>query len=310
MLQHAHRSARTTNYTLLSLLTIRLLTESPQLSGLLCSDQKDRLISPRLCRQRPPFLPESTGSKGRVAAEVILDICLDGINHNLKLRLDIGLYTAMLNPIRRITSHLMRTKTKSLTQYHWTLLWQSFMSLLRFLIKYSVALNRQNSSMSLEEMTEPLLATLALAVSRGEDFLPIGASYDDLIYKLVEAGPGLFENLGKVFALPRGDSTVGKALDILLALTKHYHSLLPTTVTDNNSSSTEPSAAPSKSLSPNQVLKLIKKGYESLSLPTAEGLERWDPWRETATSGHKALIKKIGRVAVEDGRKLGTQPVR
>lgn len=313
ILHHAHRSNRTTNYALLSLLTIRLLTESPQLIGVLYADQKDRLISPRLCRQRPPFLPELPSSKGRVAAEAILDICVDGINHNLKLRLNVGLYSAMIYPIHRMVSYLARTKTKSLAKYHWTVLWQSLISLLRFLITYSAALNQQNSMATLKEMTEPLLATLALAVSRGEDFLPVGAAYDDLIYKLVEVGPGLFENLGKAFAISRDDGIVGKALDVLLALTKHYYSLLPTTTatstTTSSFTSTEPPpAAPSKTLlSPNQVLKVIKKGYETLSLPTssAEGLDRWDPWRETASSGHKALMKRIARIAVEDGRKLG-----
>ena len=44
----------------------------------------------RLCRQRPPYLPLIR--KERMTAAIILDIMVDGINHNLRRRLDVELY--------------------------------------------------------------------------------------------------------------------------------------------------------------------------------------------------------------------------
>lgn len=316
MLHHAHRSARTTNYCILSLLTLRLLTESSQLCPLLCSAQKDGQISTRLCRQRAPFLSDHPINKLRVPAEVILDICLDGINHNLRLRLDVGLYMAMLYPIHRIISHLARTKTKTLAHYHWGSLWTSLLSLLRFSSTYASTLHLQNTNKSLKEMLDPLLATLALAVTRGEDFLHTAANYDDLIYKLVQVGPTIFVTLEKAY------DPKTRSLIILLALTNHYHSLLPNTAPTSTITATHTNAAdladpsssppppppppvPPKSLSASQVLKVIRTGYDTLTLPYADGLDQWHAWRETETSGNKALMKKIGRVAVEDGKTLG-----
>ena len=336
ILHHAHRSSRSTTYALLSLLTIRLLTESPQLCKLLCSAQPDNLINPRLCRQRAPFLPlPPTKAKGRrIPAEAILDICIDGINHNLRLRLDVGLYTAMLNPIHQIIAHLaMVKKGHEMGPYHWDILWQSLLSLLRFVNTYSSALSQQNSGATIKAMLEPLLASFALAVYHGESVLPVHSTYDDLVYKLVEVGPELFENIGRVF-VPGGTTTtiatsapvsssdkdrsiLGRSTDILLALTRHFHGLLPAssrtapsssasshpTSTTSSTTTTPPPATPP--LFPREVLKLIKKGYESMRLPSAEGIERWEKWRENegGAGNNKALVKKIGRVIVEDARR-------
>jgi hypothetical protein len=47
-------------------------------------------MSVRLCRQRQPYLPLVRSD--RVPATVILDIMIDGINHNLRRRLDVDFY--------------------------------------------------------------------------------------------------------------------------------------------------------------------------------------------------------------------------
>ena len=44
----------------------------------------------RLCRQRQPYLPLVKGE--RVLVTVFLDIMVDGINRNLRRKLDVDLY--------------------------------------------------------------------------------------------------------------------------------------------------------------------------------------------------------------------------
>lgn len=46
---------------------------------------------------------------------------------------------------------------------------------------------------------------------------------------------------------------------------------------------------------------MIKKGYETLSIQSKEGLDRWEKFRE---ADGRTVLKKIARVAVEDVRKL------
>jgi hypothetical protein len=88
LLQHAHRSSRSALYTHLCLFIVQILVEDKDLVKRLCSD--DSKLSVRMCRQRQPFLPQVSSS--RVPTAVILDLMVDGINHNLRRRLDVDFY--------------------------------------------------------------------------------------------------------------------------------------------------------------------------------------------------------------------------
>jgi hypothetical protein len=88
LLQHAHRSSRSALYTYLCLFILQILVEDKELVKRLCSDESK--LSVRLCRQRPPFLPQVAGQ--RAPASVTLDLVIDGINHNLRRRLDVDFY--------------------------------------------------------------------------------------------------------------------------------------------------------------------------------------------------------------------------
>jgi hypothetical protein len=88
LFQHAHRSHRSSLYTYLSLFILQLLVEDQLLVKRLCSDESKLFV--RLCRQRQPFLPLAKGD--RVPAAVLLDLMIDGINHNLRRKLDVEFY--------------------------------------------------------------------------------------------------------------------------------------------------------------------------------------------------------------------------
>jgi len=88
LIQHAHRTTRASLYTYLSLSILQILVEDQALAKRVCSDESKTSV--RLCRQRQPYLPYIKSE--RVLASVILDIMIDGINHNLRRRLDVELY--------------------------------------------------------------------------------------------------------------------------------------------------------------------------------------------------------------------------
>lgn len=285
-------------YGLLNLLILRVIIEDLALCKTLCD--QDRLMSVRLCRQRQPFLPATP--KPRPAAAFILDILVDTVNHNLRRHLDMPLYISTIGLIHRLLSYLTFTRTR--LPYHWSLLWQTLLSFLRFLTNYAPSLVVQDSDIT--PLIKPFLATLALAVTAGDSFLPDPAAYDDLFYKLVEAGDYLArfkkafhshltqssESLGAHVIASSSNDPISAPINILIQLSTHYHDLVE---------AEKGKGRVGKNLSPREVSKVIRQGYETLILPVMEGLDKWDRFRE---GNEKGMLKRVARVAVDDTKRL------
>ncbi|KAL8762373.1 MAG: hypothetical protein Q9194_007560, partial [Teloschistes cf. exilis] len=253
ILNHAYRSPRATLYGLLNLTVLRILIEDQNA----CTKIFDPnfAISVRFCRQRQPFLPSSP--KPRPAAAAILDIALDAINHNLRRRLDIPLYTACINILHRLLSYLVMTRTR--LPYHWPLLWQTLLSLLRFLTSYASSLTQEPD---LPALIDAFLATLSLAVCRGDFFLPDTTVYDDLFYKLVENAHLLprFKTAFKHLARPASSATPTATpspniassplalADMLIAIAGHFEVMM------------EEEKGKGKTLSPKDVMGVVRRG--------------------------------------------------
>jgi len=134
-------------------------------------------------------------------------------------------------------------------------------------------------------MLTSLIHLLAFALSSGENFLPDPAAYDDLFYKLTESGDVLVK-FRDAFGL-KGD----RAMQTLVNVSRHYQSLLQDKGGNNR-----------KNLSPVEVSRVIKQGYETLEIGESEGLDRWEAWRE---GERKSLLKRIARSVVEDAGAVG-----
>lgn len=293
LVHHAYRSPRATTYGLLNFMILRIIIEDLTLCKILCDPEI--LIAVRLCRHRQPLLPATP--KPRPAAAPILDILADTIAHNLRRHLDISLYISCIGLIHRLLSYLTFTRTR--LTYHWSLLWQTLLSFLRFLTTYAPSLTVQDPDLPL--LINPFLATLALAVTSGESFLPDPTAYDDLFYKLVEAGDYL-SRFKKAFHMHLAQSSEHTSatsngpttapIDILMQVATHYHDLVE---------AEKGKGRMGNNMSPREVSKVIRQGYDTLSLPAMEGLDRWDRFRE---GDERGMLKRVARVAVEDTRKL------
>ncbi|KAI9869469.1 MAG: hypothetical protein M1813_000258 [Trichoglossum hirsutum] len=147
ILSHAHRSVRSTLYAHLNLLVVRIIVEDPVLLKLMCSDESKTTV--RLCRHKQPYLPLVRNE--RVLATAIFDTMIDGINHNLRRRLDVGF----------------------------------ILSLVRFLSSYASDLE---TLPNINTLLDDVVNLIALSLSTGDAFLPGPVDYDDLFYKLVETG--------------------------------------------------------------------------------------------------------------------------
>jgi len=103
------RSLRATLYSRLALLMIRNLIDDSSLMALLqFDDAKSRI---QICRQRQPFLPII--STERKLIEGILDVCICGIDHNLRRRLDVEFYLYVSNVFSLITDSCLPSYPRS-----------------------------------------------------------------------------------------------------------------------------------------------------------------------------------------------------
>jgi hypothetical protein len=316
LLQHAYRSARVGHYAELTLFTLRILVEDPTICKHICNEDGKRKV--RLCRQKQPYLPLVGGD--RVLATIIFDIMIDTITHNLRKRLDVNLYSHAIAITLRLLTYLSKNKIR--LSYHWSELWRTLLSLMRFLTTYAADLI---SNLKIQTLTSSLADLIAFCVSGGDTFLPDPSSYDDLFYKLVETGP-IISKFRAAYALtgtasnpktaePGLEQTIA-AIDTLQSVSTHFYTLLFHSDGDNTAATAaaaaaspkpdEPASVPlpsirKKNLSPREVHRIIKQGYDTLSIQPPEGLSTWAKWREAEW---KSELKKAARCAVDDARLL------
>lgn len=280
LLQHAYLSPRATYYANLNLMVFRLLIEDPTICKRVCGD--DTKAAVRLCRQRQPFLPLVKGE--RVLAVVVLDTMVDAINHNLRKRLDVGLYTLCFGIMLRIISYLSRTRTR--LEYHWAEFFRSLLSIIRFLTQYKADLK---DLPHIDTLLDHVVNLIALSLSAGEAFLPGPAAYDDLFYKVVESGEVLAKFKEGYRLINRGTNSI----DTLISVSAHYKQLLAEPGGEGGKK------AKNSQLTTQQVTEVIRQGYETLSIQAKEGLDTWERYRE---ADERTLLKKMARAAVGDVR--------
>lgn len=258
-------------------MVLRLLIEDPVICKRICSEESKTAV--RLCRHRQPFLPLVKGD--RILATCLLDTMVDGINHNLRKRLDVSLYTLCVGIMLRIVSYLSRSRTR--LKYHWSEFFRSLLSLIRFLTQYTADLK---DITHIETLLDHVVNLVALSLSAGEAFLPTPAAYDDLFYKVVETG----ETLVKFKENYRLGNRHSNSIDTLINVSAHYKQML----SEGGGKNRKPS-----NLTTVQVADVIKQGYETLSIQAKEGLDTWERYRE---ADERTVLKKMARAAVGDAR--------
>ncbi|KAK9479256.1 hypothetical protein V1514DRAFT_292216 [Lipomyces japonicus] len=278
VLEHQHRSDRQAHYARLFLLIFRILIEdSVTLQKLVSHDLRS---SVRICRQRHPFLPLVKGE--RLLIDGILDSLVCAIDHNMKKNLDLPMYLLTIRVIHRILSQLKRNRVR--LRYHWSELWRSILSLLKFL---ALAVQHLKAFEDATALVEETVRVLVLAFSAGESFLSSAADYDDLFYKFIEKN-GLLQKIAQAYSLPTESTS---PIGTLLSISEHYHGLLRE----------KSSVFLSGHLSSEQVSEVIKSGYETLSISAQQGIDFWDRYRE---SDERVFLKRVSWLAVVDAKEL------
>jgi len=276
LLQHAHRSTRAALYAHLVLIILQIMVEDSPITKRLIETS----TSVRLCRQRAPYLPVTKAD--RPLAATIMDILIDCINHNLRTKLDVGLYQTSVAVIRRILSFLTKSRTR--LSYHWPELWRALLSFVRFLTQYVEHLKGLSD---IETVVHSLVNLLALCLTQGEVFVQDNGAMDDLFYKIVESSAQLAA-LRDAYQLKK--SPVADNMATLIGASEHFKDSL------------DAANGKSKNVSPSEVMKAIKNGYETLAINAREGTDQWHAYRE---SDHKVELKGIARMVATDAKVLG-----
>ncbi|AEO71969.1 uncharacterized protein THITE_2124862 [Thermothielavioides terrestris NRRL 8126] len=300
LLQHAHLSQRATLYSHLNLMVFRLLIEDPILCKRICSEESK--VAVRLCRQRAPHLPLVRGE--RVLAAAVMDAMVDALTHNLRRRLDVGLYTLCVGILLRVIGYLSRSRTR--LPYHWAELFRALLSLVRFLTSYAADLR---GLPHIDTLLDHVVNLVALGLSAGETFLPTPAAYDDLFYKVVETGDVLVK-FRETYGLADRPSN---SIDTLVNVSMHYKEMLAdrgggggggggdAKGSGNGKAGAGGARRTGSQLTSLQVAEVIKQGYETLSIQAKEGLDSWEKYRE---ADERTLLKKMARAAVADVRAM------
>lgn len=300
---HAFRSTRMEHYALLTLFTIRALLDDSIIAKRLSSS--DFRVSARLARQRPPHLPYI--ATPRIPTTIIFDIAADALSHNLRKRISISLYSTTLSILHSAITQLSNNRTR--LPHHWSYIWLSLVSLLRFLTTYAADLLATSRLHDLRtHILTPLTSILTFSLLHGDNFLPDPPSYDDLFYKLLELDAASSSVLSKftsayeISSLPV-TSKLRRATEALTSISGHYASLLLQSKKKIHQS-------------PKEIQKLIGEGHETFGevvdnisvagsgrggVATDAGFGNTEKWRE---SDWKVEIKKIIRTVVDDARVL------
>ncbi|CAG8584694.1 2506_t:CDS:10 [Cetraspora pellucida] len=284
LVQH-NRSARTASYVKLSLLVLLILTEDVTFDSRISDERKSYYV--RLCRQRQPLLPSVRNPRPLVCA--ILDISLGFINHNMRKKLQIDLYSLVLGIIQRIM--LYHKKFKVVLSYHWSELWHSLIGLLKFI--HSNYDNFQQDRSSINEILISAITTINLCISFGDSFFPDAVTYDKLFYEIVRSNE-VFEGLSKIVNIQdpvkpsQKFSPTEQAFVNINTICQHFHLKIEAWKAANRA----------QTLLPEQVLAIINANYDSLNLITPEKLDNYTSYSEIPY--HVPFVRQVLRLVVED----------
>ncbi|CAG8466983.1 2673_t:CDS:10 [Paraglomus brasilianum] len=290
MLQH-NRSPRTAIYTKLCLFTILILIENSIVCSYFCDESRN--VEIKLCRQRPPQLPYVNGP--RPVASAIIDIMVSFVTHNMRRKLQFDLYSYALSIIHRIIAFLNKYQIR--LAYHWVELWRALISLTKFIV---TNINQMENRDDIEDVLHSIIRILNMGITYGDTFLPDPPSYDNLFYEIVRSAE-VFEQVtlkvnlqsserSTMDSKPQRSALDAKSIGIsnIKSICAHFSSKIDEWKESRRA----------QSISPSQVLVIIKANYETLTLPTPGKLGYYTPYTEIP---HQvAFLRQALRTVVDD----------
>ncbi|KAI8064346.1 hypothetical protein BC940DRAFT_348649 [Gongronella butleri] len=267
LVQH-NRNERSSIYTKLTLLILLRLCEEQAFLATLTQAGSEQQI--HLCRQRLP--PLSRPKKPEMLVCAILDDMLLFLKHNLRKKLDMALYRLALAIMHRVLAFLFKRHIR--LDYHWYEVWPTLTSVLHFVI-----VNLDTLKSRSDELT-PFLSILItlynISLTHGETFLHDTKSFDTLFYDIIRSSDdvmALSQYLSLHSMVKSGDRSPTLTVNSLSNLKMVCHHFKPALDEWQQAQNV-------KYPSPEQVMALIQRHFDTLSLAPMDKLDHFTPYNE------------------------------
>eukprot|EP00035_Acanthoeca_spectabilis_P001335 m.79355 g.79355 ORF g.79355 m.79355 type:complete len:703 (+) comp10796_c0_seq1:77-2185(+) len=238
-------------------------------------------------RHRPAEIKKR--ESGPLAAAVF-DLCVEFMLGHLKKNLQADLYSTCLGVIHRLLCYQKKHQIR--LRFEWKSLWTALITICSFVVGHEAVLIEQTDIFALSSQ---VITNLNLFITFGDTFLPDPSSYDELYYELIRVHntfEGLYNMARRHTRGPHGPSAeklVGDLVNIR-AITNHFNPRIATWKSEKGLTT----------LSTEEVLKLVRDNYDTLTLKLFSGLVKVVPFEETEE--HTAKLSRVVHAIVHAHR--------
>lgn len=201
----------------------------------------------------------------------LLELLVEFIVSHLSKHFHVDLYRKCLGVIHRILCYQKRRKVR--LEYSWKELWNALISLLRFLVSSGEQLLPQTNVFV---PANDVIRLFNLFITYGDTFLPSPTAYDELYYELIRVRQlfdGLYQLALKHCSTGQPHSEEANKLTLALfnirSIATHFVPKIDSFTETNR-----------MTLTPNQVLEVIRSNYDTLTLKLQDGLDQHEKYTE------------------------------
>ncbi|XP_060523936.1 armadillo-like helical domain-containing protein 3 [Cylas formicarius] len=202
----------------------------------------------------------------------LLDLLVEFMLSHMMKKFPMELYVLCFGIIQRILCYQKKCRIR--VNYAWKELWAALISLLRFILQNE---NYLGKKMNIFHLSIKAVNILNFFITYGDNFLPTPGSYDELYYEIIRVHQ-VFDNVYSMalrYSMGEGDFKedalkLNNVLYNVRAIIKHFNPKIEQWLASANLST------PSEE----QILDIVKKNYDSLTLKLQDLLDHYERYTE------------------------------